>query len=284
MNSPTLSFRDHNQPFFGMEMVYPVVSRRTAGVSIGIDLNPNHACNWACNYCQVTDLKRGKAPPVDLERLTDELGRLLDAVMQTSFMETYVPEGLRVLRDVAFSGNGEPTSSTFYPAAMTRVLQALEQRPSLASVKIITITNGTHGLKPSVRAALRESTRHHGEVWFKIDRGDREDIWRVNRVRVNTDQVLARLKGVSTCCPTWIQTCMTAQDGQPPAAQEIQRYLDFMVRIHASAIPVQGVLLYTLARPSHQPGGDHLDSLSSAWLETLAATLRLATGWIVRVF
>lgn len=265
-------------------MVYPVVSRRAAGVSVGIDLNPNHACNWACNYCQVPDLKRGKAPHLDLDQLTDELERLLDAVTQSAFMDTYVPEGLRVLRDVAFSGNGEPTSSTFYPAAMTRVLQVLAQRPSLASVKIITITNGTYGLKESVQAAMRESTLHHGEVWFKIDRGDREDIWRVNRVRLNPDQVLARLKGVSSCCPTWIQTCMTAQDGEPPAAPEIQRYLDFMMRIQASGIPVQGILLYTLARPSHQPGGNHLGSLPSAWLETLAETLRLATGWVVRVF
>ncbi len=284
LSSSTLSFTDHNRPFFGLELVYPVVSRRAAGVSIGINLNPNNACNWACNYCQVPNLARAKAPFIDMTQLTRELGQLLDAVMQPSFMESYVPEGLRVIRDVAFSGNGEPTSSPWYPAAMIQVLRALKDRPSLQSVKIITITNGTYVLKESVQGALKESASHHGEVWFKIDRGDSEDIWQVNQVRLGLDQILARLAAVSRSCPTWIQSCMTARDGLPPNTLEIQRYVDFMARIRQQNIPVCGVLLYTLARPSHQPGGDHLAPVSREWLELLADRVRAVTAWTVRVF
>ena len=52
-----------------MTYVYPVVSRRAGGVSVGINLNPNNACNWRCVYCQVPGLTFGKGPQVDLTRL-----------------------------------------------------------------------------------------------------------------------------------------------------------------------------------------------------------------------
>src|SRR5512147_826880 len=101
-----------------MTYVYPVVSRRAGGVSIGINLNPNNACNWRCIYCQVPDLKRGGPPPLDLAQLEDELRRLLEDIVHGGFMAQRVPEDLRVLADVAFSGNGEPTSAPEFPQAV----------------------------------------------------------------------------------------------------------------------------------------------------------------------
>ena len=59
---PRLTVTDHSRDSAGMTYVYPVVSRRAGGVSVGINLNPNNACNWACVYCQVPDLARGTAP------------------------------------------------------------------------------------------------------------------------------------------------------------------------------------------------------------------------------
>ena len=283
MASDPLNFNDHNRPFFGFQLVYPVVSRRAGGLSIGINLNPNQACNWACEYCQVPNLTRGKAPPIDLKRLRDELDQMLDAATSPAFMEAYVPEALRVLKDIAFSGNGEPTSSAQFPEAMSMVLDALQRRPALAAVKIVTITNGTYGRSAPVQQALAQSVSHGGEVWFKIDRGASEDIWQVNRVRLNMDQILARLKAVTDHCPVWIQTCMTARQGAEPTPQAVQRYLDFMARIRADQVPLQGILLYTLARPSHQPGGELLQPLPQTWLEALARALR-ALGWTVRIF
>ncbi len=61
-----LSTTDHSRDGAGLSYVYPVVSRRAGGVSVGINLNTNNACNWRCIYCQVPDLVRGAAPPVDL--------------------------------------------------------------------------------------------------------------------------------------------------------------------------------------------------------------------------
>ena len=75
-----LSVNDHNRDVTGMTYVYPVVSRRAGGVSIGINLNPNNACNWACVYCQVDNLTRGGPPPIDLDLLERELAGFLWAI------------------------------------------------------------------------------------------------------------------------------------------------------------------------------------------------------------
>jgi hypothetical protein len=71
--SPDAHGDDHNRSFIDMTYVYPVVSRRAGGVSVGINLNPNNACNWHCAYCQVPGLVRGAAPEIDLALLAREL-------------------------------------------------------------------------------------------------------------------------------------------------------------------------------------------------------------------
>jgi len=68
-----LSTTNHGRDDAALRYVYPVVSRRAGGVSVGINLNPNNACNWRCIYCQVPDLTRGAAPAIDLTILEAEL-------------------------------------------------------------------------------------------------------------------------------------------------------------------------------------------------------------------
>ena len=111
-----LTIEDHNRDVTGMTYVYPVISRRAGGVSIGINLNPNNACNWACVYCQVPGLVRGGPPPVRLELLESELRTFLREITEGDFMLREVPAEARRLVDVAFSGNGEPTSASGFDA------------------------------------------------------------------------------------------------------------------------------------------------------------------------
>ena len=42
----TLSVSDHDRNSAGLTYVYPVISRRAGGVSVGVNLNVNNACNW----------------------------------------------------------------------------------------------------------------------------------------------------------------------------------------------------------------------------------------------
>ncbi len=277
-----LTESDHDRGSMERRYVYAVVSRRARGVSIGVNLNPNNACNWRCIYCQVPDLRRGKGPAIELTLLRDELEATLDEVLDGDFMEQRVPEGSRVLRDVAFSGNGEPTTSPSFAGAVDVVLAALRAREGLAEVGVTLITNGTMLGQQDVLAAVRRMGSAGGEVWFKLDAATAAAAARVNGQPLDIERHVERLLATGAACRTWIQTCMFALDGAPPPELELSAYVARMQQLVARAAPVRGVLLYSLARPSLQPEGPRLSPLPSAWLEAFAARVE-AVGMPVRI-
>jgi wyosine [tRNA(Phe)-imidazoG37] synthetase (radical SAM superfamily) len=266
-----LSFVDHSRDSAGMLYVYPVVSRRAGGVSIGINLNPNNACNWHCIYCQVPNLTRGGPPPIDLPRLARELETLLDDIVVGDFLHQRVPEGQRRLIDIAFSGNGEPTSAAEFPEAVELAANALARRNLLSSVKLRLITNGSLLDRRSVRAGIARIGAVGGEVWFKVDAADSAGMARINGTRMKVESVERRLKLCGELCPTWVQTCLFALDGRPPSEGDLATLIDFLCRCQGS---IRGVHLYGLARPSAQAEAPRLSAVAAAWLEALAARMK----------
>jgi hypothetical protein len=73
-----------------------------------------------------------------------------------------------------------------------------------------------------------------------------------------------------------------ALDGEPPSDAEQSAYLAAVKRIRQEAVPVQGVLLYGLARPSMQPRASRLSALPADWLNAFADKIR-AAGLPVKV-
>ena len=138
-----LTVDEHSRDSAGMRYVYPVISRRARGVSIGINLNPNNACNWRCVYCQVPNLTRGGPPPLDLKLLRNELDSFLNGIESGRFMQEQVPDGARVLRDVAFSGNGEPTTAAEFADATDVAIDVLDRHALRGKIKLRLITNGS---------------------------------------------------------------------------------------------------------------------------------------------
>jgi wyosine [tRNA(Phe)-imidazoG37] synthetase (radical SAM superfamily) len=275
----TLTVADHNRVFHDFTYVYPVVSRRAGGVSIGINLNPNNACNWQCVYCQVPNLIRGTAPPLDAARLEHELDRFLAEIQQGDFMQTYVEPDMRVLQDIAFSGNGEPTSCPQLDVALA-IVEKLRIRYQLDNtVKTRLITNGSLMHRQSVLKGIAKLKLLNGEVWFKLDAGTRNDIQRINQVYVNPQQHLARLQACAALCPTFIQTCMFGWQGEAPNEASIDAYLNCVAQIKDV---VKGVYLYGVARPSYQPEAAYVTRLSREWLEVMANRIR-ALGLTVHV-
>ncbi len=277
-----LTSRDHDRDSAGMRYVYPVVSRRAGGVSVGVNLNPNNACNWACVYCQVPNLTRGTAPDIDLACLEAELRAMLDAILHGDFMQTRVPEGARRLNDVALSGNGEPTSAQAFPEVIERIGRVLTDFDLAGRIKVVLITNGSLIDRPRVQAGLRQMAALNGEIWFKFDSATAAGMRMINQTRISPEKQFARLALAAHLCATWLQTCMFARDGEPPAEAEQEAYLAAVARIVQERIPVRGVLLYGLARPSLQPQAPRLSALPAAWLEAFADRIR-AAGLAVRV-
>ncbi len=272
----TLTPANHDRGSASMTYVYPVVSRRAGGVSVGINLNPNNACNWACVYCQVPDLTRGTAPAIDLALLESELRALLGDILHGDFMQTRVPEGARRLNDIALSGNGEPTSAREFPQVIELVGHVMADFDLAGKIKLVLITNGSLIDRPRVQTGLKKMSSLNGEVWFKLDTATAAGLRRTNQTRTPPEKHLERLRLAAALCPTWIQSCIFALDGEPPDAVEQAAYLDMVRRIRQEAIPVQGVLLYGLARPSLQPDAARLSALPVAWMENWAEAIRKA--------
>lgn len=266
-----LASNDHSRDSAGMTYVYPVVSRRAGGVSIGINLNPNNACNWRCIYCQVPGLVRGAAPAIDLALLERELRSFLDEALHGDFMTKRVPAGSRHIEDVAFSGNGEPTSAREFPEALEVVLLVLEETGLQGRIKLRLISNGSLLDNQPVRNAIERLGKNNGEVWFKVDAGTRESILRINGVHLDPEGVAARLCRCAELCPTWVQTCCFALDGFAPSEAEVTAWLGIVK--HAKD-RLAGVHLYGLARPSQQEEASRLARLPAQWLEALAERVR----------
>jgi len=269
-----LSIKDHNRFQEGFEYVYPVVSRRAGGLSLGINLNTNNACNWRCIYCQVPDLIRGAPPPVDLDALEEELSVFLSQILIGSYLEDQVPKGQRRLNDIAFSGNGEPTSAPNFADAV-KTIHGVRVRANVPEViKTVLITNGSLMHQHKVMKGVKDLAGINGEVWFKIDRATVEGAQLINDTKINKSRIMSNLEASAKACPTWIQTCLFKLDGLHPADSDLDAYVQLIGEAVARGIPFKGILLYGLARQSHQPESARLSKLEDGWLNAFAHRLR----------
>ncbi|MFT7676288.1 MAG: wyosine [tRNA(Phe)-imidazoG37] synthetase (radical SAM superfamily) [Planctomycetota bacterium] len=267
--------QDHPRDSAGLTYVYPVVSRRARGVSVGLNLNPNNACNWRCVYCQVEELQRGSAPDLDLELFSSELEGFLDQVVDGDWMQRFAPLEARRLNDLAFSGNGEPTTSAGFGAAVELAADSMDRRGlTAAGVKLVLITNGSMLHKESVQHGLARMARSNGELWYKLDAGREEERLLVNDVRLPNTRVEQNLRSCASLVATRIQTCFFARGGLPPSEEHLQAYLDFLERQVAEGVALQDVMLYGLARPSQQSEAPELSRLPDQWLAQMAERVR----------
>jgi wyosine [tRNA(Phe)-imidazoG37] synthetase (radical SAM superfamily) len=270
-----LNTTNHSRDSAGLIYVYPVVSRRSGGLSIGVNLNPNNACNWRCIYCQVPDLKRGSAPAINLSLLEAELRGFLDDVSHGDFFQRYeMPSEQRVIRDIAISGNGEPTSAAEFDRVIGLIGLICENVGLLGKIKLVLITNGSLIRREAVQSGLKRWDELGGEVWFKLDSATEAGIRRINSVHRTRASLLLDLETSAGLCPTWLQTCLFAFDGAPPSEDECEAYFALLRLALQRNIALRGVMLYGLARASMQAEAPRLSALSASWMESFAAEIR----------
>ncbi len=276
-----LTTENHDRDLRGYKYVYPVVSRRAGGLSVGINLNTNNACNWRCIYCQVPNLVRGAPLPVSLPDLNFELTSFLQKVLVGNYLSEEIPEEMRRLNDIAFSGNGEPTSSPNFSDVVELVARARSDLSVDASVKTVLITNGSLIHQKDVQHGIRQLKTITGEVWFKVDSVTKEGVARINDSPFSLSKTSSNLETVASLCDTWIQTCVFDFDGLPPSEHEQNSYLKFLRDVALNA-KVRGVLLYGVARKSYQPEAPRISRLDLSWLESFSKKI-LDLGLAVKI-
>ncbi|MCK5188763.1 MAG: radical SAM protein, partial [Methylococcales bacterium] len=256
-----LSITDHSRDLAGLKYVYPVLSRRAGGLSIGINFNTNNACNWRCIYCQVPDLVRGTAPEMDFVVLEQELHFFLDFVLNGDFFDQFnVPQAQRVIKDIAISGNGEPTSLKDFDKAVALIGRIATEMKVLPKSHFVLISNGSLMHQNCVQEGLKILHSYQGEVWFKLDSATEVGRKTINDSRQANAKTLENLKIASDLCETHIQACMLKYPVYEEK-KEHKAYLDLLTEIKQRRFNLKKIMLYTLARPSLQPEAGQLEKL-----------------------
>jgi wyosine [tRNA(Phe)-imidazoG37] synthetase (radical SAM superfamily) len=250
------AFALHSRAWQTNRYVYPVVSRRSKGISIGVNLNPDKICNFDCIYCSVErPAKLTPQPDIDLALLRTELERMLSLAASGEIYRfdpfDRIPPALRRINDIAFSGDGEPTTCPQFGEAC-RLAAALKEEARLAEVKLVVITNATMFHRPAVQEALAFLDRHNGEIWAKLDAGTEAYYDLVDRTPVPFGRVLQNLQWCARERPTVIQSLFMKVHGQLPPREEIREYVErlkeIMVAATSGAGSIKLVQLYTVAR------------------------------------
>lgn len=270
-----LSITDHSRDIAGLKYVYPVISRRAGGLSIGINFNINNTCNWRCVYCQVPDLIRGAAPEIDLLVLEQELRYFLKEVLVGAFYEQFkVPESQRSIKDIAISGNGEPTSLKNFSEAVELIGKIAQEMKVFPESHFILITNGSLIHQANVQKGLKILNKLQGQVWFKLDSATEFGRQMINNARQTNKKVVENIIICSSLCATSLQTIDMQYLTLEAAAMERNAYLVMLSDLKKQQINLSRIMLYTLARPSLQPEAEKLKKQEKRVMDEFADTIR----------
>jgi len=259
--SPIAPIENHRRREKGV-LVYPVYSRRSGGLSVGINLFPGQKqCPFNCPYCEVFPFSANAA--FSLEQMEADLRAAIAAALKQK-----VP-----VKDICFSGNGEPSLSPDFPAALKQADSI--RRAMVSSAELVLITNGAGLLQPEIFSLLKEAAALN--IWLKLDAGTSDWYQKINRAAIPFEQLIAKIKEFAASAPVTIQTMLCAIDGKGPPDEETRAWETLMLELAAIAAAVGGirkVQIYGKARPA--PEDPKTTALPLEYLEERAASLRRA--------
>ena len=271
-------FASHSRSFRENKFVYPVLSRRSRGISLGVNLNPDKVCNFDCIYCQVDRRSEAETNFVEMDRLLGELDSLLELVVSGAIYEdeafAAVPENLRRLNDIAFSGDGEPTTFRNFDEIVGRVAERKRAR-GLHEVKLVLITNASMFHRPAVQRGLEILDANNGEIWAKLDAGTDEYYQLVERTKIPFRQVLENITEAAKVRPVVIQSLFMRIRGDAPSAAEIEAFCDRLNEVTATGGRIKLVQVYTVARP---PAESFVAPLANEEVDAIVQAVVRRTG------
>ncbi len=284
IKSSWAAVQDHTRHFSDFTFVYPVISRRSKGLSIGVNLNPDKVCNFDCIYCEVDRRIPGAVTEVDLRQMKDELTAMIgfakDGGLAKEPKFDEVPWLTREVKDIAFSGDGEPTMIHNF-ADCVQIVVDVKQAEGLGATQIVLITDAAGLDKGDVKRGLELMDANEGEVWGKLDAGTEAYFKAVNRTNVKFQRILDNLLATAKTRAIIIQSLFLKVHGEAMSAAELQAYCDRLNELTAGGGQIREVHLYTVARPTPEAFATKLEP---AELESMAATVRECTGLTVAIF
>ncbi|HTQ39531.1 MAG TPA: radical SAM protein [Pirellulales bacterium] len=271
-------FTRHERTFENFRFVYPVLSRRAHGLSLGVNLNPDKVCNFDCIYCQVDRTTAAENTFVETRQLLDELDMGLRLILSGDIYQTekfrHTPPALRRLNDIAFSGDGEPTTYRNFDELMAECAE-MKRQHRLADVKMVLITNASMFHREHVQRGLAILDENNGEIWAKLEAGTEEYFKLVDRTTIPFQQILDNIAAAAQVRPLVIQALFMNVSGQPPPPAEQEAFCDRLNEITAGGGKIKLVQIYTVAR---RPAESFVTPLADAEVDALADLVRRNTG------
>jgi histidinol dehydrogenase len=260
------SVENHRERERGV-LVYPVYSRRSEGLSVGINLFPDRkCCSFDCPYCEVFPFSTNAV--FSVEQLERDLRDAVAVALERNI----------TVKDICFSGNGEPSLSPFFPEALERSGRV---RAEIASdAELVLITNGTGLLDDNIFSLLRDAALSYPlNIWLKIDAGTPEWYQKMNRSEIPFEKIIAKIKKFAAQAPVTVQTMLCAVDGEGPPPEEAREWERLILELAITAGKGPGgirkVQIYGKARPSPE-GAKISAALPLQYLEDRAVSLRTA--------
>jgi len=250
-------------------IIYPVYSRRSAGLSIGINLFPDKKnCQFDCPYCEVFPFSSNAE--FSLEQMEEDLRNAI-----TSALEQNIP-----IKDICFSGNGEPTLSPSFTDAFK--LAEIIRREACPSAKLVLITNGAGLLQAQTFSLLKDACAADAaqadpslDIWLKLDAGTPEWYQKMNRCSLPYDKLIEKIKEFTACSTVTIQTMICAINSEAPPDNEARAW-EILVCELAEKGKIRKVQLYGKVRAA--PEDPLACALPDNYLETRANSLRNVLG------
>jgi histidinol dehydrogenase len=174
-----------------------------------------------------------------------------------------------VVRDICFSGNGEPTISPYVIPAVEAALRIRDE--AVPAADLVVISNGTGLLDGAVFAFLRDAARGapHLKLWLKLDAGTEGWYAQMDRSAVPFADLTAKIREFAASAPLIIQTMICAVDGKAPPPEDAAAWEALVLELLPGLTAVQ---LYGKVRPA--PEDPRASALPAAFLEARAASLR----------
>lgn len=270
--------------FLGNRFVYALVSQRASGLSIGINMNPDKVCNFDCVYCYVhRDSHSSLTKEVDVSVMSDELKHLLAVLQLGKLHETpefsHIPGELLKLKQVALSGDGEPTCCSNFLEIVEEICK-IRSNLQFQKFKLVLITNGTGlHLEPVRKGISRFLTTD--EIWVKLDGGSLEFLKFVNRPKVPIEAVFSNILELGTKRPIVIQSLFSSVHGEGPSKDEIEAYTQRLIGFKEKGVKISLVQIYSASSPPVQVTCAHLPFKK---LSEIAKQVRAKTGLKTEVY
>ena len=279
---PAAPVGDHEGREKGL-IVYPVYSRRSGGLSVGVNLFPDKkSCIFDCPYCEVFPFSPGTARRQNALSPGQMEEDLRDAI--ATALERKIP-----VKDICFSGNGEPTMSPYFPEALERAGRVRTELVNAA--ELVLITNGTGLLDERLFSLLRSAALGMLcppglNIWLKLDAGTPQWYKKMNRCDIPFEKIVEKIEKFASCAPVTLQTMICAVDGEAPPPEEADAWEKLVLKLAVAAaaesalspagLSLRKVQIYGKARPS--PEDPKATALPLEYLEKRGLSLRAAAA------